>query len=306
MVPWLVFGGYCVAVVWAGWTAWRARAAVADPPAPERAFDASELALLRGRGRGTDAVAACVGGLLLREELVAVPGGVTANDLTFRDGAFTAREPAPDATPKPLDRAVLAEARAHRLGRRGPRYDRPGISVRALADTRTVRGELARIRHALSAEGLLDGPPVRARFRRGLLPLRALAGAGVVTVLAIVPLGDPAPLVLLVLATTGAAIAAVSFTPPAVRTSERLVREAAERHPVSRPGITGDADAFARTIALHGPSVLHRHYPRLAPPPPPPPRERRGGGGSGHGGSAWGGGCGTSSGGCGSGCGGGD
>ncbi|MGW1220820.1 hypothetical protein ACWD6O_16810 [Streptomyces californicus] len=89
MVPWLVFGGYCVAVVWAGWIAWRARAAVADPPVPERAFDAPELALLRGRGRGTDAVAACVGGLLLREELVAVPGGVTFNDLTVRDGAFT-------------------------------------------------------------------------------------------------------------------------------------------------------------------------------------------------------------------------
>ncbi|MBK0373480.1 hypothetical protein I3215_11325 [Streptomyces sp. RB110-1] len=303
MVPWLVFGGYCVAVVWAGWIAWRARAAVADPPVPERAFDAPELALLRGRGRGTDAVAACVGGLLLREELVAVPGGVTFNDLTVRDGAFTAREPDPDATPRPLDRVVLAEARARRLGRRGPGYDRPGLSVRALADTRTVRAELARMRHALSEEGLLDGPPVRARFRRGLLPLRALAGAGVVAVLAIVPIGDPVPLVL---ATTAAAIAAVSFVPPAVRTSERLVREAAEEHPVSRSEATGDADAFARGIALHGPSVLHRRYPRLAPPPSPPPREWRGGRGSGHGGSAWGGGCGTSSGGCGSGCGGGD
>ncbi|WP_030736956.1 hypothetical protein [Streptomyces griseus] len=113
MVPWLVFGGYCVAVVWAGWIAWRARAAVADPHVPERAFDAPELALLRGRGRGTDAVAACVGGLLLREELVAVPGGVTFNDLTVRDGAFTAREPDPDATPKPLDRVVRWPRRGH-------------------------------------------------------------------------------------------------------------------------------------------------------------------------------------------------
>ncbi|MFJ6889729.1 TIGR04222 domain-containing membrane protein [Streptomyces californicus] len=304
MVPWLVFGGYCVAVVGAGWIAWRARAAVADPPVPERELDAPELALLRGRGTG--AVAACVGRLLLREELVVVPGGVTFNDLTVRDGAFVAREPAPDATLKPLDRAVLAEARAHRLGRRGPQYDEPGLSVRVLADTRKVRAELARTRHALSEEGLLHGPPVRARFRRGLLPLRALAGAGVVAVLAIVPLGETAPLVLLVLATTAAAIAAVSFVPPAVRTSERLVRETAEEHPVSRSEATGDADAFARGIALHGPSVLHRRYPRLAPPPSPPPRERRGGRGSWHGGSAWGGGCGTSSGGCGSGCGGGD
>ncbi|MFF8747785.1 TIGR04222 domain-containing membrane protein [Streptomyces californicus] len=304
MVPWLVFGGYCVAVVGAGWIAWRARAAVADPPVPERELDAPELALLRGRGTG--AVAACVGRLLLREELVVVPGGVTFNDLTVRDGAFVAREPAPDATLKPLDRAVLAEARAHRLGRRGPQYDEPGLSVRVLADTRKVRAELARTRHALSEEGLLHGPPVRARFRRGLLPLRALAGAGVVAVLAIVPLGETAPLVLLVLATTAAAIAAVSFVPPAVRTSERLVRETAEEHPVSRSEATGDADAFARGIALHGPPVLHRRYPRLAPPPSPPPRERRGGRGSWHGGSAWGGGCGTSSGGCGSGCGGGD
>ncbi|QSS94056.1 TIGR04222 domain-containing membrane protein [Streptomyces sp. M54] len=304
MVPWLVFGGYCVAVVGAGWIAWRARAAVADPPVPERELDAPELALLRGRGTG--AVAACVGRLLLREELVVVPGGVTFNDLTVRDGAFVAREPAPDATLKPLDRAVLAEARAHRLGRRGPQYDEPGLSVRVLADTRKVRAELARTRHALSEEGLLHGPPVRARFRRGLLPLRALAGAGVVAVLAIVPLGETAPLVLLVLATTAAAIAAVSFVPPAVRTSERLVRETAEEHPVSRSEATGDADAFARGIALHGPSVLHRRYPRLAPPPSPPPRERRGGRGSWHGGSVWGGGCGTSSGGCGSGCGGGD
>ncbi|MFJ6489575.1 TIGR04222 domain-containing membrane protein [Streptomyces californicus] len=306
MVPWLVFGGYCVAVVGAGWIAWRARAAVADPPVPERELDAPELALLRGRGRGTGAVAACVGRLLLREELVVVPGGVTFNDLTVRDGAFVAREPAPDATLKPLDRAVLAEARAHRLGRRGPQYDEPGLSVRVLADTRKVRAELARTRHALSEEGLLHGPSVRARFRRGLLPLRALAGAGVVAVLAIVPLGETAPLVLLVLATTAAAIAAVSFVPPAVRTSERLVRETAEEHPVSRSEATGDADAFARGIALHGPSVLHRRYLRLAPPPSPPPRERRGGRGSWHGGSAWGGGCGTSSGGCGSGCGGGD
>ncbi|MFI1188705.1 TIGR04222 domain-containing membrane protein [Streptomyces californicus] len=303
MVPWLVFGAYCAAVVWAGWTAWRARAGVADPPAPEREFDAPELALLRGRGRGSDAVAACVGGLLLREELVAVPGGVTSNDLTVRDGAFAAREPAPDATLKPLDRAVLAAARAHRQGRRGPRYDQPGLSVRALADTRTVRAELARTRHALSEEGLLDGAPVRARFRRGLLPLRVLAGAGVVAVLAIVPIGNPIPLVL---ATTAAAIAAVSFAPPPVRTSQRLVREAAERHPASRSGATEDADAFARGIALHGPSVLHRRYPHLTPPPSPPPRERRSGRGSGSGGGSWGGGCGTSSGGCGSGCGGGD
>ncbi|MFE9456878.1 TIGR04222 domain-containing membrane protein [Streptomyces californicus] len=300
----MVFGGYCVAVVGAGWIAWRARAAVADPPAPERELDAPELALLRGHGRGTDAVAACVGRLLLREELVVVPGGVTFNDLTVRDGAFVAREPAPDATLKPLDRAVLAEARAHRLGRRGPQYDEPGLSVRVLADTRKVRAELARTRHTLSEEGLLHGPPVRARFRRGLLPLRVLAGTGVVAVLAIVPLGETAPLVLLVLATTAAAIAAVSFVPPAVRTSERLVREAAEEHPVSRSEATDDAEAFARGIALHGPSVLHRRHPRLAPPPPAPPRGRRSGRGSG--GGAWGGGCGTSSGGCGSGCGGGD
>ncbi|MFH9611104.1 TIGR04222 domain-containing membrane protein [Streptomyces sp. NPDC017448] len=293
MVPWLVLGGYCVAVVWAGWTAWRARSAVAHPPVPERELDVYELACLRGGGAG--AVAASVGRLLVLGELLAGGSGLTLNGLAVRDGAVVAREPVPDARLKPLDRSVRAEVRAHRQARRGPGHVQQGLSVRALADTRAVRAELAGIREALCRDGLLDGPPVRARFRRGLLPLRVLAGAGVVAVLAIVPIGDPVPLVL---ATTAAAVAAVSFTAPPVRTSERLVREAVERHPVSRSETTDDADAFARGIALHGTAVLHRRYPQLAPPPPPPPRhDRRSTGASGSGGGRWadgGGGCGAS------------
>ncbi|MFE2295680.1 TIGR04222 domain-containing membrane protein [Streptomyces sp. NPDC059452] len=280
MVPWLVFGAYCVAVVGAGWTAWRVRAAVANPPVPERELDAYELGYLRERATG--AVAASVGRLLMCEELQAGEGGITVNDIIIRGGAIVAREPIPDRLLKPLDRAVMAEARAHRQARRGRLYAEPPQSIRSLAGTRSVQAELAQIRDALHRDGLLDGPPARARFRRGLLPLTLLTGVGIVAAFT-AGRGNPIPLVL---ATTVAAVMAVSFTPPSIRTSGRLVREAAEQHPARN---TDDADAFARSIALHGTSVLHRRYPKLVPPPPIR-RAPRSTGSSGSGGGSWGGG----------------
>ncbi len=296
VTSWLAFGGYCVAVVWAGWSAWRVRAAVANPPVPERELDVYELGYLRGREAG--AVAASVGLLLMREALLAREGGIAVNRITARGGGIVAPEPLPDALLRPLDRSVMAAARAHQHAPRG-RWDvQPGQSIHSLAETRPVRAELAQIRDALGRDGLLDGPAARARFRRGLLPLKILIGVGAVAAFTI-GLDNPIPLVL---ATTVAAVTAVAFTPPSVKTSGRLVRQAAEQHPAYRPrmnppGDANDADAFARGIALHGVSVLHSRYPQLAPPSPTRQVRRRTGS-SGSGGGWWGddgggGGCGS-------------
>ncbi|MET7366427.1 TIGR04222 domain-containing membrane protein [Streptomyces sp. NPDC005566] len=293
MISWLTFGGYCVAVVWAGLTAWRVRAAVANPPVPERELDVYELGYLRGRETG--AVAAGVGLLLMREELLAGESGITINNITVRDGDIVDREPIPDMLLRPLDRSMMAEARAHQQASRGRGYVQPGQSMRSLAETRAVRAELAQIRDALHRDGLLDGPPMRARFRRGLLPLNILIGVGVVAAVTIGLSGNPIPLVL---ATTVAAMTRVSFTPPSVKTSARLVREAAEQHPAWN---TDDADAFALDIALHGTSVLHRRYPQLAPPSRTRKVRRRttssGSGGDPWGSEGGGGGCGSDDGG---------
>ncbi|MFF9502425.1 TIGR04222 domain-containing membrane protein [Streptomyces sp. NPDC014656] len=255
--------------MWAGWSAWRVRAAVANPPVPERELDVYELGYLRGGETG--AVAASVGLLLMHEALLARERGIAVNRIAVRGGDIVAPEPLPDTLLRPLDRSVMAAARAYQQAPRG-RWDvRPEQSIHSLAETRPVRAELAQIRDALDRDGLLDGPAARARFRRGLLPLKILIGVGAVAAFTI-GLGNPIPLVL---ATAVAAVTAVAFTPPSVKTSERLVRQAAEKHPAYRPrmnpsGDTDDADAFARGIALHGVSVLHSRYPQLAPPPPTP------------------------------------
>ncbi|MFJ6420153.1 TIGR04222 domain-containing membrane protein [Streptomyces hydrogenans] len=267
VTSWLAFGGYCVAVLWAGWSAWRVRAAVANPPVPERELDVYELGYLRGRETG--AVAASVGLLLMREALLARESGIAINRITVRNGDIVAPEPLADTQLRPLDRSVMAAARAHQQAPRG-RWDvQPGQSIHSLTEMRPVRAELARIRDALDRDGLLDGPAARARFRRGLLPLRILIGVGAVAAFTI-GLDNPIPLLLV---TTVAAVTSVVFTPPSVKTSGRLVRQAAERHPAYRPqpnpsGDSNDADAFARGIALHGISVLHNRYPQLTPPPP--------------------------------------